>query len=182
MPMNCCRYIYCTSDILITCQSTCNVGLVPAPAANWRDQPPFAPGANWRVVPRPRRRGRTPGLEPADTHTSSRASPRPDSPIAVHPRNPPPSPPPNTPRPPTGDLAPPAPQGFPGPHPRTRVAILGSNALGETAEGYTVGQMYEESNPWGQGQRRRGSPCQRLPAANILDPPGSLSSYIISTE
>ncbi|KAJ5319659.1 uncharacterized protein N7506_012363 [Penicillium brevicompactum] len=86
------------------------------------------------------------------------------------------------PRPPTGDLAPPAPQGFPGPHPRARVAILGSNALGETAEGYTVGQMYEEGNPWGQGQRRRGSPCQRLPAANILDPPGSLSSYIISTE
>jgi hypothetical protein len=54
--------IYCTSDILITCQSTCNVGLVPAPAANWRDQPPFAPGANWRVVPRPRRRGRHPYL------------------------------------------------------------------------------------------------------------------------
>ncbi|KAJ5323193.1 hypothetical protein N7452_011482 [Penicillium brevicompactum] len=118
----------------------------------------------------------------ADTHTSSRASPRPDSPSPSIPEIPLHRHLPTPPRPPTGDLAPPAPQGFPGPHPRARVAILGSNALGETAEGYTVGQMYEESNPWGQGQRRRGSPCQRLPAANILDPPGSLSSYIISTE
>lgn len=144
----------------------------PLPTGEISPPSPPAPTGEW-----------SPALAAAaDTHTSSRASPRPDSPIAVHPRNPPPSPPPNTPRPPTGDLAPPAPQGFPGPHPRARVAILGSNALGETAEGYTVGQMYEESNPWGQGQRRRGSPCQRLPAANILDPPGSLSSYIISTE
>ncbi|KAJ5319634.1 uncharacterized protein N7506_012338 [Penicillium brevicompactum] len=154
----------------------------PPPAANWRDQPPFAPGANWRVVPRPRRRGRTPGSSPPTPIplcARRRAPiphrrPSPKSPSIATSQHPP--------RPPTGDLAPPAPQGFPGPHPRARVAILGSNALGETAEGYTVGQMYEEGNPWGQGQRRRGSPCQRLPAANILDPPGSLSSYIISTE
>ncbi|KAJ5353447.1 hypothetical protein N7541_006011 [Penicillium brevicompactum] len=154
----------------------------PPPAANWRDQPPFAPGANWRVVPRPRRRGRTPGSSPPTPIPlrARRRAPIPPSPsipeIPLHR---------HLPTPPGRQLAtslPPAPQGFPGPHPRTRVAILGSNALGETAEGYTVGQMYEESNPWGQGQRRRGSPCQRLPAANILDPPGSLSSYIISTE
>ncbi|KAJ5319710.1 uncharacterized protein N7506_012414 [Penicillium brevicompactum] len=139
----------------------------PAPTGEW------SPALAAAAAPRARAR-RHPYL------FARVAAPR--FPIAVHPRNPPPSPPPNTPRPPTGDLAPPAPQGFPGPHPRARVAILGSNALGETAEGYTVGQMYEEGNPWGQGQRRRGSPCQRLPAANILDPPGSLSSYIISTE
>ncbi|KAJ5323200.1 hypothetical protein N7452_011489 [Penicillium brevicompactum] len=146
----------------------------PPPLPTGEISPPFAPGANWRVVPRPRRRGRHPYLfarVAAPRFPHRRPSPKSPS-IAT-------SPPP---RPPTGDLAPPAPQGFPGPHPRARVAILGSNALGETAEGYTVGQMYEESNPWGQGQRRRGSPCQRLPAANILDPPGSLSSYIISTE
>ncbi|KAJ5319671.1 uncharacterized protein N7506_012375 [Penicillium brevicompactum] len=154
----------------------------PPPAANWRDQPPLRPRRQLASGPPPSPPRPHPGLEPADTHTSLRASPRPDSPIAVHPRNPPPSPPPNTPPAANWRPAPPAPQGFPGPHPRARVAILGSNALGETAEGYTVGQMYEEGNPWGQGQRRRGSPCQRLPAANILDPPGSLSSYIISTE
>ncbi|KAJ5319683.1 uncharacterized protein N7506_012393 [Penicillium brevicompactum] len=154
----------------------------PPPLPTGEISPPFAPGANWRVVPRPRRRGRTPGSSPPTPIPlcARRRAPIPPSPsipeIPLHRHLPTP------PRPPTGDLAPPAPQGFPGPHPRARVAILGSNALGETAEGYTVGQMYEEGNPWGQGQRRRGSPCQRLPAANILDPPGSLSSYIISTE
>jgi hypothetical protein len=139
------------------------------------------PGANWRVVPRPRRR-QTPTPTPIPLRARRRAPSPPPPPIPETPEIPLHRHLPTPPRPPTGDLPPPAPQGFPGPHRRARVAILGSNALGETAEGYTVAQMYEDSNPWGQGQRRRGSPCQRLPAANILDPPGSLSSYITSTE
>jgi hypothetical protein len=108
------------------------------------------PGANWRVVPRPRRRRQTPPPTPIPLRARRRAliplpPPIPEIPLHRHLPTPP--------GPPTGDLAP---QGFPGPHPRARVAILGSNALGGTAEGYTVPQMYEDSNPWGQGQRRRG--------------------------
>ncbi|KAI0994678.1 hypothetical protein K3495_g13503 [Podosphaera aphanis] len=59
----------------------------PLPTGEISPPSPPAPTGEW-----------SPALAAAaDTHTSSRASPRPDSPIAVHPRNPPPSPPPNTP-------------------------------------------------------------------------------------
>ncbi|KAJ5319650.1 uncharacterized protein N7506_012354 [Penicillium brevicompactum] len=155
----------------------------PPPRCQLARSAPFAPGANWRVVPRPRRRGRTPGSSPPTPIPLCGASPRPDSPIAVHPRKSPSiATSQHPPRPPTGDLAPPPLRASPGPIP------------GPESRSWAPMPWVRppRATPWVRCTKRvthgardsadEDHPAKGSPLRTSSTPPGSLSSYIISTE